>query len=100
MTGEPVRVRLDGGYLAEALKACGGMPELKLASASSPVLFTTNGYRLVVMPMLTTEARKEAREASTAKAEAEAEAVTDEVAEPVADKPKGKRSRTKEPVTV
>jgi DNA polymerase-3 subunit beta len=110
--GEPVRVRLDGGYLAEALKACGGMPELKLTDGKSPVLFTTNGYKLVVMPMLTSEVRQEAREG-----EAEGEGIADEVTEaepevtepevtepettePEAEKPKGKRSRAKEPATV
>ena len=113
--GEPVRVRLDGSYLAEALKACGGMPELKLTDGKSPVLFTTNGYQLVVMPMLTSEARKEDKEASEAKAEgegvadevteaegvAEAEAEAEpEVTEPEAEKPRGKRSRAKEPATV
>lgn len=103
ITGEANRVRLDGGYLAEALKACGGMPELKLAGASSPVLFTTNGYRLVVMPMLTTtEARQETQEAREATAEAEAEVVTDEVTKPEvteAEKPK-KKHRAREPVAV
>jgi len=34
-------VRLDGKYLAEALKACGGMAEFKLANAYSPTLFST-----------------------------------------------------------
>jgi hypothetical protein len=112
--GEPVRVRLDGGYLAEALKACGGMPELKLTDGKSPVLFTTNGYKLVVMPMLTSEVRKEDKQASEAEAEgegvAEAEAepettepeVEVEVAEPEAEsKPKPKRKgKVREPVAV
>ena len=114
--GEPVRVRLDGGYLAEALKACGGMPELKLTDGKSPVLFTTNGYKLVVMPMLTSEVKTEAKEAS--EAEAEGEGVADEVTEaepepevtepettdntePEVEKPKPKRKgKVKEPVGV
>jgi len=55
------------------------------------VLFSTNGYMLVVMPMLTEKAQAEAK----AKAEqAKAESTT----VPEADKPKGKR-RAKEPVT-
>ncbi|GAI02802.1 unnamed protein product, partial [marine sediment metagenome] len=49
-------VRIDGQYLAEALRACGGMVEFKLTNASSPMLFTVDGYQLVVMPMLTAEA--------------------------------------------
>ena len=99
--GEAVRIRIDGGYLAEALKACGGMPELKLTDGKSPVLFTTNGYKLVVMPMLTSEVRQEDKEASEAEAEPEvAEPKVEAEAEPVAEKPKGKRSRAKEPATV
>jgi len=84
-------VRIDGKYLAEALKACGGMVDFSLASASSPMLFSLDGYQLVVMPMLTEKAQAEAK----AKAEqAKAESTT----VPEADKPKGKR-RAKEPVT-
>jgi DNA polymerase-3 subunit beta len=85
-------VRIDGKYLAQALKACGGMVDFSLASASSPMLFSLDGYRLVVMPMITEKAQAEAK----AKAEqAKAEATTTEQA----DKPKGKRSRAKQPVT-
>ena len=103
--GEAVRVRLDGGYLAEALKACGGMPELKLTGGKSPVLFTTNGYKLVVMPMLTSEARQEDREAEgegIAEAEVEPEVTEPEAEEAEAEeKPKAKRKgKVKEPVGV
>jgi DNA polymerase-3 subunit beta len=97
------KVRLDGQYLAEALKACGGMVEFKLTNAYSPMLFTVNGYQLVVMPMLTNEANEQAKKAKEAKqAEPVAETPTEPVAEPVAPvaKPvKAKRSRAKEPVT-
>ena len=94
--GEAIKIRLDGSYLAEALRACGGMPELKLTDGKSPVLFTTNGYKLVVMPMLTTEAKEPAEQEPEA---TEPEPAEQEPAEPVADKPKGRRSRAKEPVT-
>jgi len=88
-------VRIDGQYLAEALKACGGMVDFSLASASSPMLFSLDGYRLVVMPMITEKAQAEAK----AKAEqAESQPAEPETTEP-ADKPKGKRSRAKQPVT-
>lgn len=100
--GETIKVRLDGGYLAQALKACGGMVDFKLTSPSSPVLFSANGYQLVVMPMLTAESQSkgkqepEAEKPETEQAEAEPEP---EVAEPEAEKPKGKRNRAnKEPV--
>jgi hypothetical protein len=112
-----VKARIDGGYLAQALKACGGMVDFKLTNSYSPMLFTTEGYQLVVMPMATNEANeqakrdREAKQAEQAKAEAvtptepqaEAEPIADEVtegeAEPVADKPKRKR-KAKEPVAV
>jgi DNA polymerase-3 subunit beta len=84
-------VRIDGGYLAQALSACGGMVDFSLASASSPMLFSLDGYQLVVMPMVTEKAQAEAK----AKAE---QAKAESTAEPEATKPKGKR-RAKQPVT-
>jgi len=121
--GKPVKVRLDGSYLAQALKACGGMVDLKITNAYSPMLFTANGYQLVVMPMMTNEA-SEAQKREKAEAEGkpaeptEAEAVTPaEVTEPAemeaekahavaeaeaiteAEKPKRKR-KVREPVAV
>jgi len=94
------KVRLDGQYLAEALKACGGMVEFSLTNAYSPLLFSVDGYQLVVMPMLTNEANEQATADREAKAKAEKPAepeATEPVAEPVAKKPK--RSRAKQPVT-
>ena len=89
--------RIDGGYLAEALRACGGMVDFKFTNAHSPMLFTADGYQLVVMPIYTTEAKEaekrdgEQAQATTTEPEAEAEAVAE-------DKPK--RSRKREPVAV
>jgi hypothetical protein len=106
-------IRVEGKYLAEALKACGGMVELKFASPVSPMLFTAVDFQLVVMPMFTEKA-KQAEQAKTdaeAKVEkpveptevatpAEVSQPETEPAEPVeADKPKRKR-RAKEPVAV
>ncbi len=90
--------RIDGKYLAQALKACGGMVELKLTNAYSPMLFTVDGYQLVVMPMLTDKANEQAKADREAKGEATNEPT--EQAEPVAEqaKPKTRRSRAKEPV--
>jgi hypothetical protein len=109
--GNPVKVRIDGSYLAQALKACGGMVDFKLTNAYSPMLFTADGYQLVVMPMMTNEAseqskrdRTEAEPTTTeqaepsGEAEAEGEGVTEGEAEPEADKPK--RSRKREKVAV
>ncbi|PVV83297.1 DNA polymerase III subunit beta [Dehalogenimonas alkenigignens] len=50
-SGEAVRIRLDGGFLADALKACGGMVELNIQEPSLPTLFRAEDFRLVVMPM-------------------------------------------------
>jgi len=99
-----VRVRLDGSYLAEALKACGGMIELKLTDGKSPVLFTSNGYKLVVMPMLTSESREVEPEQAEPEAETEPEPeVRGEVETETESKPKSKPKRkrkVKEPVAV
>jgi len=119
-------VRIDGQYLAEALKACGGMVDFKLTNAISPMLFTVDGYQLVVMPMLTQKANEQAKEDRQAKAEqptepaepmswAEAEKVAKarslakqaepETTEPVAEaegeaEAKPKRSRKRDKVAV
>ena len=111
-TDGEVKVRINGQYLAEALKACGGMVELKLTNGYSPMLFTANGYQLVVMPMLTTDAEQQAKKDRETKAEQEPEATEQaeaEITEPKAEvkteptetaKPKkAKHSRAKEPVT-
>jgi len=99
------KVRLDGSYLFSVLKACGGMVEFKLTNGYSPMLFSQNGYQVVVMPMLTTEASEQAkaeREAKAKQAEPVAEAESEATEnEPVAEKPKkARRSRKREPVTV
>jgi len=85
-------IRVDGKYLTQALKACGGMVDFSLANASSPILFSLDGYQLVVMPMLTDKSQAEQK--AKAKAEKKAEA------EPAPAEPKaGKHSRAKQPVT-
>ena len=94
-TNGEVKVRIDGSYLAQALKACGGMVEFKLTNAYSPTLFSADGYQLVVMPMLTDYANEQAKKDREAKAEPTAEVESEPVAE---TKPK-KRNRKKEAVT-
>ena len=109
--GGEVRVRIDGSYLTEALRACGGMVDFKLTDGKSPVLFVVDGYQLVVMPMLTAGSQKPEDEAEQAEAEPtepepEAEDTEAEQAEAVAEAEvavkaeKPKRSRKKEPVAV
>jgi len=86
-------VRIDGSYLANALKACGGMVDFKLSSPIAPMLFSSDGYQLVVMPMITDKAQAYAKEQAEAKAKAEAEAKPE--AEPVAEPVKARRNRAK-----
>jgi DNA polymerase III subunit beta len=97
------KVRIEVGYLMTALRACGGMVDFAMTDGSSPVLFTTDGYQLVVMPMLTAESKAES------KPEAEATEPEPEVTEPEAEgeveaepeaKAKPKRSRKREKVAV
>ena len=106
--GEPNRVRLDGKYLADALRACNGMVDLKLTDSKSPVLFTVDGYQLVTMPMLTSDKPSRAEpEPEAETSEATTEGDTEPEAEPTEPEPKAepeskpKRTRkAKEPVAV
>jgi DNA polymerase-3 subunit beta len=106
-------VRIDGGYLADVLKACGGMVDFKLTNAYSPMLFTADGYQVVVMPMMSSKAEAAQKEATAQaepteakpEAEVEVEPTTAELeaieAEAEAQaKPKRSRSRKREPVAV
>ena len=70
-TSGEVKTAVSGKYLAQALKACGGMVELKASSPNSPMMFSVDGYRLLVMPMLTEDTVKRTTEQAVAVAEAE-----------------------------
>jgi len=95
--GEVNKVRLDGKYLADALKACSGMVDLKLTDGKTPVLFQVDGYLLVTMPMLTNAEKPEAEPAPAEDTEPVAEAEAEPA--PAEAKPKRKR-KAKEPVAV
>jgi hypothetical protein len=58
------------------------MVDFKVTNAYSPMLFTTDGYQLVTMPMMTSEASEQAKRDREAK---EAEPTTTEQAEPVTE---------------
>jgi DNA polymerase III sliding clamp (beta) subunit (PCNA family) len=95
------KVRVDGSYLTSVLKACGGMVDFKLTTPISPMLFTSNGYQVVVMPMMTTEAKEAEAKAKQAEPAKTTEEKETKPAEPEAEKPKkAKRNREKEPVRV
>jgi len=84
--GIPGRVRIEGGYLAAAMRACGGMVDFSMTDGKSPVKFTVDGYQLVVMPMLTAESKAKAEaEAKPENTEAEPEPEVAEVTEPEAE---------------
>jgi len=96
------KVRIDGSYLIQALRACGGMVDFSLTNAYSPTFFTANGFQLVTMPMATTEATEQAKRDREAKGEAEPVAQAVAEAEAVAKakaeaegKPKRSRKRAK-----
>jgi hypothetical protein len=102
-------VRADGRYLAEALKACGGMVDFKLVNAYSSMLFANDGYQVVVMPLMTPKANeamerdRQAKDQAEAPAETEAPAEAEVIAkaeEIVTKAKKPKRSRKREPVAV
>ena len=111
--GEPIKVRLDGDHFGDVLKACGGMVDLKLTTSYSSVLFGTNGYQVVLMPMISPaaaeqakkdkeaqEAEQAATQAATKTEKAEAVAEAEAIAKAVKAKPKPKHGKAKEPVAV
>jgi len=88
---------ISGAYLIQALKALGGMVEVKVNTPQAPVLFAVDGYRLVVMPVVIPSKAEAEAEAVASEAEAQAEGKGEGEAQ--TDKPKGKR-KAKKPVAV
>ena len=77
-------IRVDGGYLADVLKACNGMVDFTMSNAYSPMTFGIDGYSVVLMPMASVKANEQQEADKRAKAEqTEAEAK--------AEKPKRQR---------
>ena len=93
------KIAVNGKYLLQALKACGGIAEVKIANASSPILFSSNGYRCLVMPILAEAPKAKAKAEADVLAEADAIAEADVIAEAEAiaeaDAPKPKRQRSR-----
>ena len=88
-SGETV-IGVNAIYLRETLKALGGMAEVKLPeNPSGPMLFTADGLRAVVMPMVVPQKPQVVEEAEAVAAAQETEAT----GEPVQDKPKRKRRK-------
>jgi len=81
-TSGEAMIAVAGSYLIKALKACGGIAEMKLASSKSPITLTVDGYRCLVMPMHLPESKAVAEaEAVARETEAKAEAETETKAE-------------------
>jgi len=105
-------VRVDGAYLAKIFKAFGGMVDLKLINPVSQILFSQDGYQVVLMPIVSEKAKEYQAKAATTESQqaeavaeaqqAEAEATSEETEEPAdgeTEKPKRKR-KAKEPAAV
>ena len=60
------QVRVNAGYLIKVLKACRGMLDFSLTNGYSPMLFSQNGNKVVVMPMMTAESKAEQGKANEA----------------------------------
>ncbi len=74
-TSGEAKIAVAGNYLIKALRACGGIAEMKLASSQSPITLAVDGYRCLVMPMRFPESKAVAEAEAVAKeAEAKAEA--------------------------
>jgi len=86
-TSGEARIAVAGNYLIKALRACGGIAEMKLASSQSPIALTVDGYRCLVMPMRLPEGKAETEAVAT-----ETEATVETQPETKAEgKPKPKR---------
>jgi DNA polymerase-3 subunit beta len=91
-----VKIRVDGGYLASALRACGGMVDCKVSTPNEPMLFSSDGFQIVVMPMMVGGEKK--AEAEAGKAETANKPEGQKASEP-APKPKGKGKNKAEKAT-
>ena len=53
-------IRANAQYLLKVFRACQGMIDLSIGTPSTPMLFSLNGNKVVVMPMLKATAKKSA----------------------------------------
>jgi DNA polymerase-3 subunit beta len=94
VTDGELKIRMDGDYLTEALKACGGMADIKFIDNKSPVLFSVDDYNLIVMPMLISESTQPTDEEKATEPQAEKADVVAEAKQIVKDnKPKQKKEK-------
>ncbi len=96
-------IRLNGNYFTDVMRAFGGMVDFNLSAPYSPVLFSADGFQVVVMPVASQRANEQQRADSEAKGEVEpaAEATAEVEAEPTVEaEAKPKRSRRRDKVAV
>jgi DNA polymerase-3 subunit beta len=99
-TSGEAKIAVAGNYLIKALRACGGIAEMKLASSQSPICLTLDGYRCLVMPMRLPESKAVAEaEAVAAETEAKAEAEVEPKAETEAKPKRRGRRKGRQPKT-
>jgi len=98
-TSGEAKIAVAGNYLIKALRACGGIAEVKLTSPQSPITLSVDGYRCLVMPMRLPESKAVAvAEAVAGEAEAKVETETEIKAKGKPKrKGKGKRQPKAEP---
>ena len=92
------KIAVNGKYLLEALKACDGIVNLQMVNPGSPMLFSVDGYQLILMPirmseLAETEAKRQAEAETTNQAEAEAVAEAEKVAQKAQARTRGKAKR-------
>ena len=92
-------IRLNGSYFTDVMRAFGGMVDFSLSAPYSPVLFSADGFQVVVMPQVSVRATEQQRadnEAKQATAEPIAEPTEAELQAIEAEaKPKHRRRRDK-----
>jgi len=88
-TSGEAKISVAGNYLIKALKACGGIAEMRLASPQSPITLSVDGYRCLVMPMRLPKSKPET-EAVATETEAKVEPETKAEGKPRRKSGKGK----------
>jgi len=92
-------IAINSLSLAQALRTLGGIVEMKVKAPESPMLFSVDGHRVVLSPMLIGMGRKNGEGEAEKIPEAEGEGEQTPTAEVQTDKPKRKR-KSKQPVAV
>jgi len=93
-------IGVSAQYLAQTLRACGnGIVEIRIADAKSPVTFSLDGIRALVMPMAIPEAKAETKVDAVTEAEKVVKATPKQKGKK-AKRGKAKEPKPKEPVAV